>query len=737
MSEHIVISTNNTHLILKAGRNGELLQYYFGSRLSSPDEVVFDDHAHIPADGTTPAITTSPIIERGEEPAPAISAFGAANNTGSLRATHADGNLGLELTYRSHTRLAEDDNRILTTVMLEDRSYPFMVAINYRAYQQEDVIEIWTKISHQEDDAVILHQFPAAELTFANRDNNYHLTSFTGLWEREQGMVEEKLYPGCKTLENRYGVWPSFGFNPSFILSMDGPANEEAGEVIAGALAWSGNWKISFNYDHGLLFYDVTERSKLTITAGQNDFASEYRLDHHEVFESPKFILAYSNCGKGQISRNLHRWARKYSLRDGTLERPILLNSWEGVRFAFDEEKLLSMMDGVAKMGGEMFVLDDGWFGNGDFARNNDDRGLGDWQVNLEKLPNGLGFLADEAEKRGLKFGIWLEPEMVNPKSNLFSKHPDWVIQQNKRDNTVYRNQLILDMTNPDVQDFVFESVANILREIPGISYVKWDCNRPIINPGSTYLAADRQTHLWIDYTHGLYRVYDRLVAEFPFVIFQACASGGGRIDYGILRRNHEFWTSDNTDALQRIFIQWGTNHIYPAIATAAHVTICPNHQTGRNIPLKFRFDLAMTGRMGLELNPDDMNEEELDFVKKAVQEYKRIRPVVMFGDLYRLLSPYDGDFTAMLYVSSDKTRALLFAFNINHKLGHTMPQIRLRGLDQNLHYHLHELNTIDGRVHSRLEDTTLSANTLLLNGIRIHLTQEYDSAVIELTAQQ
>ena len=729
----IVISTDTTSLVLGTGQHNQLLQYYYGMRLQNPADVIVPDNANTVQQGY-PAISTSPNNECGQEFSPAYSAFGAADNTGALRVTHADGGMSLELVYDTHRTVTEDANRQVTTITLKDKIYPFRVELNYRAYQKEDVIETWASFTHNEESAVVLNEFPSAELSFSNIHSDYYLTYFHGLWEREHSLVEEKLNLGRKVLENRFGVWSSFGFNPSFMLSLNEPATEATGEVIAGALAWTGAWKITFNYDHGKLFHDTAERRLLSITAGQNDFAGDYCLDPGIAFETPKFILTYTQAGKGEASRNLHRWARKYALRGGEEERPILLNSWEGAYFSFDEEKLLSMMDGVAKMGGEMFVLDDGWFGNGDCARNSCNAGLGDWQVNREKLPNGLSFLADEAERRGLKFGIWVEPEMVNPQSQLFKAHPDWAIQQPNREKIVYRTQLVLDLANPEVQEFVFESVANVLHENPGISYVKWDCNRSIINVGSMYLPKDRQSHLWVDYTNGLYSVYDRLVAEFPDTMFQACASGGGRIDYGILRTHHEFWASDNTDALQRIFIQWGTNHIYPAIATASHVTICPNHQTGRTTPLKFRFDVAMTGRLGLELNPNDMTEDELAYVKSAVAEYKRIRPVVMFGDLYRLVSPYDHDFSSVMYVSEDKSRALVFAYNINHSLGHVQPQIQLRGLDPDRLYKINEINTQDDRLHTQHNGQTMGGDTLMARGLKVHLTKEYDSAAFELT---
>ena len=713
-SSFIHIQTRRSSLIL--GVSEELLQLHYGASLESPENIFFDG-----------------IVTAGQEFTPAYSAFGAADHTAALRVTHADQSLATELVYQSHEETEEKRNQVLTTILLKDKILPFYVKLHYLAFYEEDVIQTWVTYEHQEVADVTLHEYPSIELSFSNRHQDYYLQTYQGLWEREHSLQDEKLTLGKKVLENRYGTWSSFGFNPSFMLSLDQESTETHGEVIAGALAWSGAWKISFDSSFGKLYHDCAERRQLSICAGINDLAADYKLSPNEVFETPKFIMTYSASGKGQASRHLHSWARQNALRDGDQERPILLNSWEGAYFSYDENKLLSMMDGLVKMGGEMFVLDDGWFGNGQHARNNAKAGLGDWQVNKEKLPRGLSFLAEEAQKRDLSFGIWVEPEMINPQSKTFEEHPDWAIQQKDRQNILYRNQLILDLSNPEVQEFVYNSVANILKESPKISYVKWDCNRSFTNLGSTYLSADKQTHLWKDYVDALYAIYQKLGENFPSVIFQACASGGGRIDYGILAYHHEFWTSDNTDALQRIFIQWGTNHIYPAIATAAHVSICPNHQTGRTLPLKFRFDVAMSGRLGLELSPDDMNDEEISFVNRAVKEYKVLRPIVQFGDLYRLSSPYESDYAILMYVSEDKERALFFAYKVSHHLGQLMPQIKFEGLCPTESYSLREVNRIRP---SPWEGKIIDAQSLMNHGIKLNLTKEYDSCIIELAVE-
>lgn len=715
----VIIDINTRHSSLLLGVNtinGELLQLFFGEKCRS----------------SSPKVPRG-VVKPGSELYAAYSAFGGAETDVALRATHADGALSTELVYDSHLVEEEDSNRTLTTIKLVDKHYAFSVLLSYRAFFDENVIECWVSITHEENEPVILHQCPSVELTFVETSNDYFLTSLHGLWERENELQEERLYRGKKVLENRYGTWSSFGSNPSFMLSLGQPSTEDSGPVVAGALAWSGAWKMTFNHDAGRLFYDKADRRRLNVTIGASEFAAEYHLAPGEQFSTPAFIFTFSSNGRGTASRNLHRWSRKYCLREGGDARPVVLNSWEGAGFDFDESKLLLMMDQFASMGGEMFVLDDGWFGNKNYARNNPSAGLGDWNANRTKIPNGLSSLVNEAKTRGLRFGIWIEPEMVNPNSLLFEAHPEWAIQQPDRENVLYRDQLVLDLCNPKVEAFVYQSVAAILSDNSEIAYVKWDCNRSITNLGSTYLGFDRQTHVWYEYVKSLYRILDRLAVTFPNVMIQMCASGGGRIDFGALGRSHEFWASDNTDALQRIYIQWGTNYIYPAIATGAHVTHCPNKQTGRTTPLKFRFDVAMTGRLGLELDPSVLPERDNVYVKAAIEEYKRIRPVVAFGDLYRLVSPYGNDYCALMYVSDDKCRALVFAYNLGHRLQHEHEKLILAGLDAQQRYRISEINYRDDKRAIDFDGEIVAGSDLMSVGISVDVRNEFDSIVLEL----
>jgi len=346
-----------------------------------------------------------------------------------------------------------------------------------------------------------------------------------------------------------------------------------------------------------------------------------------------------------------------------------------------------------------------------------------------------------------MQFGIWIEPEMVNPKSELFEKHPEWVLQEANRDKYQQRNQYVLDLSNPEVQQFIYNIVDNLLSENSKIAYIKWDCNSHFSNPGSTYLPKEKQQHVFIDYTLGLYKILDKIRVKYPNVIMQVCASGGGRVDYGSLPYFNEFWASDDTDAWQRIFIQWGTSHFFPAMAMASHVSAVPNGISERVIPIKFRFDVAMTGRLGMELQPSHMTKEEIEFSKVAVENYKRIRPIVQLGDLYRLVSPYESNVSSLMYVSKDQSKAVLFAYHLKWLYGDDYPNIKPKGLNPDKQYLVKEINKIPERKYPEFDtkEQTFSGDFLMNHGfsvltggeknaLTVYLRGEYSSAVYEIT---
>ena len=394
-----------------------------------------------------------------------------------------------------------------------------------------------------------------------------------------------------------------------FILSLDKESSENEGEVILGTLGWTGNFRFTFEVDN---------KKDLRVIAGINPYFSEYSLPKGETFRTPDFYFTYSDCGRGQASRNFHDWARKYQLKDGQEDRMTLLNNWEATYFDFNEDKLVELMGDAVKLGVDMFLLDDGWFGN-KYERHSDTQGLGDWDETQHKLPHGIQKLVDEAAKRNIKFGIWIEPEMVSPKSELYEKHKDWVIHLPNRDEYYFRNQMVLDLSNPEVQDFVFGVVDGLMTKYPGIAYFKWDCNSPITNIYSPYLK-DKQTHLYVDYVRGLYKVLDRIKAKYPKLPMMLCSGGSGRIDYEALQYFTEFWASDNTDPIQRLFIQYGYSFFYPAKSMSAHVTTW-----NKNASIKFRTDVAMMGKLGFDIKLSDMSGDDLTYCQGGREELQTL----------------------------------------------------------------------------------------------------------------
>ena len=560
------------------------------------------------------------------------------------------------------------------------------------------------------------------------RGDNW-LTHFHGAWGAEHTMDEEKLTNGQKVIANKDGLANTETDNPSFMLSLDGKPQEETGKVFGGVLAWSGNYKLKLD----------VRNTALNIIVGMNEESSQYILEPKETFVTPEFAMTYSTNGKGGVSRAFHHWARQYKMNQGERLHDILLNSWEGVYFKVNQKGMDEMMEAFSAMGGELFVMDDGWFGN-KYPRNGGNSSLGDWEVCKEKLPEGIEGLLASARKHHIKFGIWIEPEMSNTKSELFEKHPDWILKIDNRPLSTGRGktQVVLDLTNPKVQDFVFGVVNNLMTNYPEIAYMKWDDNCSLLDYGSSYLPKNKQSHLYIEYNRGLQKVLQRIRAKYPELVMQLCAGGGARVNYGLLPYFDEFWTSDDTDALQRIYMQWGVSGFFPAIAMASHVSADKNHQTGRRIPLKFRFDVAMSGRLGMEIQPKDMNDVDKAFSKRAIAAYKDIRPVVQFGDLYRLVSPYDNKgVSSLMYVTSEKNKAVFYAYKISHFINMVIPKVCMNGLDPSKNYRLVDLTPVDSSKPCDLNGKIISGKILMEEGIALKslLKSEYSSLALQLQA--
>ena len=703
-----LISTSKTSLLITANAGEPSKMQYYGVSIAPGQIQSIYDAGLVLNANSYPAFGLQTVGEK------------------AIAITQPDGNMSLDLAVDAVTQYTSKDGEI-TEVLLKDKIYPVWVKQCYKAYKGTDIITTWVEIGNAGKKPVTLFQFASAYLPMFRGDN--WLTHFHGAWGAEHTMDEEKLTNGQKVIANKDGLANTETDNPSFMLSLDGKPQEETGKVFGGVLAWSGNYKLKLD----------VRNTALNIIAGMNEESSQYILEPKETFVTPEFAMTYSTNGKGGVSRAFHHWARQYKMNQGERLHDILLNSWEGVYFKVNQKGMDEMMEAFSAMGGELFVMDDGWFGN-KYPRNGGNSSLGDWEVCKEKLPEGIEGLLASARKHHIKFGIWIEPEMSNTKSELFEKHPDWILKIDNRPLSTGRGktQVVLDLTNPKVQDFVFGVVDNLMANYPEISYMKWDDNCSLLDYGSSYLPKNKQSHLYIEYNRGLQKVLQRIRAKYPELVMQLCAGGGARVNYGLLPYFDEFWTSDDTDALQRIYMQWGVSGFFPAIAMASHVSADKNHQTGRRIPLKFRFDVAMSGRLGMEIQPKDMNDVDKAFAKRAIAAYKDIRPVVQFGDLYRLVSPYDNKgVSSLMYVTSEKNKAVFYAYKISHFINMVIPKVCMNGLDPSKNYRLVDLTPVDSSTPCDLNGKIISGKILMEEGIALKslLKSEYSSLALQLQA--
>ena len=708
------VTTPETEMVLKADAGSDLKVLYYGARLSDAD--------------------VAGLEAAGAAWVDAYPAYGFhCAGEASIGVTHADGNMSTVLKVDTVSQSHEDGAQI-TRIRLKDTVYPFYVTVCYKAYQDVDMIETWTEIENLGKKAVTLTRFDSGHLPV--RVGDVWVSHLHGTWAAEGRLTQEPLERGMMVIKNKDGARNAHTDHSEVMFSLDGKPQENAGRVIGAALCYSGNYELRI---------DTRDTDYHEFFAGINPDNSAYILESKEVFKTPELAFTYSDEGLSGASRNFHRWGRKYKLAHGDKERKILLNSWEGVYFDINEPGMDQMMADIAYMGGELFVMDDGWFGE-KYPRLTDNSSLGDWKVDRNKLPNGIGWLVEQADKHGIRFGIWIEPEMTNTVSELYEEHPEWIIKAPEREPVLGRGgtQLVLDLGNPEVQDFVFKIVDDLMTENPKIDYIKWDANMPISNHGSQYLPKNKQSHLYIEYHRGFAKVCDRIRAKYPDVTIQACASGGGRANWGVLPWFDEFWVSDNTDALQRIHMQWGTSYFFPAIAMASHISATPNHTVFRTTSLKYRIDVAMSGRLGMEIQPRNMTQEERDLCRKAIAEYKEIRPVVQFGDIYRLVSPYDGhNMASLMYVAPEKDQAVFYWWKTETFYDDHLPRVKMAGLDPDKMYKVTELNRIDN-VPLKYEGMSFSGKFLMENGLEIplkhivdyHKQDDWSSRVLYLSAQ-
>ncbi|MCR5691127.1 MAG: alpha-galactosidase [Eubacterium sp.] len=567
--------------------------------------------------------------------------------------------------------LAEEGETETLRISLVDKLSQVYLHLYYCIYPDYDVISRHVVVENQGEQKVKIHRLMSGALDF-DRDD-LELLTLPGAWGRERQMERGPVRKGQMTLTSRRGA-SSHQMNP-FMALLEPGASENQGEVYGLNLVYSGNFT-------GIVEGDQRGKTRVMLGFGNEDFS--WCLEPEKTLTSPELVMVHSKEGLGGMSRIYHNIYRDRLVR-GTYkkkERPVLVNNWEATYFDFDQEKILDLADRAADLGLELLVLDDGWFGK----RNDDKTSLGDWFVNEEKLPGGITGLAQKVGEKGLGFGLWFEPESISRESRLYKRHPDWCIHVKDRYQTECRNQLLLDLSREDVCDYIIGVLDQILTEAP-ISYVKWDMNSHMSNLGSAQLEADRQRELPHRYMLGLYRVLEEVTGRHEDVLFESCSGGGGRFDPGMLYYMPQVWTSDDTDPIERVYIQYGTSLVYPPSTMGAHVSAVPNHQSGRVTPLETRGNVAMSGLLGYELDLGKFSQEEEEKVKEQIQFYKENRKLIMEGDLYRIKNPFESSYGAWMICSRDKKEVLVTAVCMRGEVNGKTCRLKLVGLDPDLDY--------------------------------------------------
>jgi alpha-galactosidase len=624
--EPIVIDAGATVLALGVGDDGRLHQVGFGG----------PDTERQPAFPMVMYPLAFPT--HGEEPL----------REPALRITHADGVASTRLVFRSHQSTDHADG-VEHRVELVDRVAPVAVTLAYRTWPEHGILEQWIEVANEGDATATVHRFASSSPAFGAVDA--HLTHWGGGWAHEWTETTEALHPGTKTIASAGGVRPSLYRPPVVLVHPDGRASETEGTVALATVAWGGDVRFEA---------EIALHGQLRVLAGVQHRGAERKLDGGERLITPSVAWCWSDHGVGATSRALHRFTRDHILRDGHGPRAIVANTWEAVGFGFDEASLIEQVDAAAATGAELFLLDDGWFGT-THPRDDDTTSLGDWDVDPRKLPRGLQPVIDHTIERGLRFGLWIEPEMVNPTSDLYTAHPDWVVAEAGRERREERQQLILDLCQPTVARWCVDRIDAILGDHQGITYLKWDANRDVTEPGSSSLPADRQSHLALDRVRATMAIMATVAERHPEVELMLCASGGGRSDLATLAHFHELWTSDNTDPVDRVRIQWGASHLLPASVLAAHVT-----RWGQR-PFAFAAAVALSGRFGFDVDLITATPEEREIAAASSDTSRRIRHLVQQGDLHRLVSPIASEVAALAYVDdeadADAPIAAVFAF--------------------------------------------------------------------------
>ena len=706
------IYNSNFSYVIEISQNKDVLNTYFGAPI---DCEINETPYYYPSQWQSYEIVDGQQYRLGSLPLEYPTAMAPDYRSPAFEAKMPSGVNTFRFKYRSYEIIegkpsleglpavyaeAEDKAQTLKIVTVDEYA-GIEIDLYYTVFENFSAICRHSEIKNIGKNEFVIENAQSLNLDFPLGDYEYmHLS---GAWAREKHLVRQNVTVGTHSIESRQGA-SSNTENPFLIFGSKG-MNEHYGDVYGISLIYSGNHKFTIE--------SITETVP-RVQAGINPFMFSWKLGVGETFTTPEAVIAYSNKGISEVSKTFHKLYRTRLCR-GTYRdkvRPILVNNWEGTYFDFNREKLLGIADVAAETGIELFVLDDGWFGK----RNNDWCSLGDWFVNEEKLGGSIKSFAEEINKRGLKFGLWFEPEMVSPDSELYRAHPDWAVNVPQREPFLSRSQLLLDFTRKEVRDYIVKVISDVLKSA-NIEYVKWDKNRYLTEPYSLSLPNDRQGEFMHRYILGLYDVMERITTAFPNILFESCSGGGARNDAGMLYYMPQTWISDNTDAVERQFIQYGASLVYPVSSWGAHVSAVPNHQTGRITSLALRGTVAQNGAFGYELDLTRLSDSEKAEMKAQIETYKKNRELVNKGDYYRLLSPYETDYTSWMYVSEDKEKALVY-FAVAKIMPNTMPLLlKLDGLDENKIY--------------TVNDKQYSGRTLMNYGI--YLEPKYDNYIIEI----
>ncbi len=674
------LNTKNTSYVMH-NENGVLCHTYYGKRLPDCDHGYmvkrqwyngdFQSNVSENVLSLDNALLEYPVFGDGGITSPALEVLNAdGTNFAELKIIDFIVQNGKPVIEGLPAAYCEDGDRIETLeIKTADSVSGLEVSLFYAVFYDYDVITRWAKITNKGENKVTLLKALSGNIAFDNQ--NYDIISNFGTWARERQIERAPLLHTGAVVESNCGSSSHYA-NP-FMIMAEHSATEHQGEVIGIALAYSGNHKMSASLSR----YNV-----VNLSGGISNDNFRWNLEKDESFSTPELVISFSNNGLNGLSHNFHSIIKNRVCRGvyRDKKRPVLLNLWEACYFNFTDETIKKAADSAADLGVELLVIDDGWFGK----RNHDRCSLGDWNVNEDKIKCGLNELCKYVNDKGLKLGIWFEPEMISPESELIKKHPEWVMQINGRKPTETRWQLMLDLTNPEVQDFVYNSIADVLRTT-NIEYIKWDYNRTMAHIGSTYLKADQMGEYYHRYILGLYSVLERLTSDFPNVLFEGCASGGGRFDIGMLYYTPQIWTSDDTDAVERAEIQYGTSLIYPMSCQSAHVSVCPNHQTGRTTSMAARHIFALTGSFGYELAPEKIAENDREYIKEFIKFYNENFEVFQNGKYYRLSNPKTNDYAIFEYVLGNKVIVGLMRLK-THAIN-LQTNLKLYGLDENKIY--------------------------------------------------